>query len=95
MTKSVFEALWKQMRGQVKSWWNKFTDDDLERVAGNYDQFLGLIQTRYSYTRQQAEEEFDQRRASLREILAKRVEKEFERRLAKIQTRQQNYDLTR
>jgi len=61
MNKYVFEGKWKQLRGQAKVWWGKLTDDDLEKVGGNFDKFIGLLQEKYGYTRQQAEEEIQKR----------------------------------
>jgi len=61
MNNDVFEGKWKQIRGQAKVWWGKLTDDDLEKVGGKFDQFIGLLQAKYGYTRQQAEEEYKKR----------------------------------
>jgi uncharacterized protein YjbJ (UPF0337 family) len=61
MNNDVFTGKWKQIRGQVKVWWGKLTDDDLEKVDGNFDKLIGLLQTKYGYTRQQAEEEYNKR----------------------------------
>jgi len=61
MNKEVFEGRWDEMRGQVKEWWGKLTDDDLERVRGKADQLIGVIQEKYGYTREHAEEEFNRR----------------------------------
>jgi len=44
MNKDVFEGKWKQLRGRAKELWGKLTDDDLERVGGKFDQFVGLLQ---------------------------------------------------
>jgi uncharacterized protein YjbJ (UPF0337 family) len=49
------------MRGQAKEWWGKLTDDDLEQAGGKADQLIGLLQQKYGYTREQAEEEFERR----------------------------------
>jgi len=51
------------MRGQAKDWWGKLTDDDLERVGGKYDKFVGLLQEKYGYTRERAAEEINRRTA--------------------------------
>jgi uncharacterized protein YjbJ (UPF0337 family) len=59
MNKDILEGKWKQMRGQAKTWWGKLTDDDLDRAAGKYDVLAGLIQEKYGYTRQRADEEID------------------------------------
>jgi uncharacterized protein YjbJ (UPF0337 family) len=61
MNNNVFEGKWKQMRGQAKVWWGKLTDDDLEKVGGKFDKLIGLLQEKYGYTQQQAEEEYRQR----------------------------------
>jgi uncharacterized protein YjbJ (UPF0337 family) len=49
------------MRGNAKTWWGKLTDDDLDRAAGKYDVLAGLLQEKYGYTRQRADEEIDKR----------------------------------
>jgi uncharacterized protein YjbJ (UPF0337 family) len=35
---------WKQMRGDLKSWWGKLTDDDLEWIGGQKDKLIGALQ---------------------------------------------------
>ena len=66
MNQDVFEGKWKQVRGQAKEWWGKLTDDDLDRVGGKYEQFVGLIQQKYGYTRERAEAEIDRRAAEIK-----------------------------
>jgi uncharacterized protein YjbJ (UPF0337 family) len=57
MNKDIFEGKWKQVRGEIRGWWGKLTDDDLDKVGGQYEVFVGLLQEKYGYSRQQAEEE--------------------------------------
>ena len=59
MNKDVFEGKWKQVRGEAKVWWAKLTDDDLDKVAGHFEVFVGLLQEKYGYSREQAEEEIE------------------------------------
>ena len=59
MNKDIFEGKWKQMRGQIKVSWGKLSDDDLERVGGKYDKFVNLLQEKYGFSRERAEEEVD------------------------------------
>jgi uncharacterized protein YjbJ (UPF0337 family) len=59
MNKDIFEGKWKELRGQAKEWWGELTDDDLEQVGGKAEQFIGLLQQKYGYTREQADQEFD------------------------------------
>jgi uncharacterized protein YjbJ (UPF0337 family) len=61
MNNYIFVGKWKQIRGQAKVWWGKLTDDDLEKVGGNYDKLTGLLQEKYGYTREQAEKEIEKR----------------------------------
>jgi uncharacterized protein YjbJ (UPF0337 family) len=61
MNNDIFEGKWKQIRGEAKSWWGKLTDDDLERAAGKFDVFTGLLQEKYGYSRQAAADEIDKR----------------------------------
>ena len=61
MNKDVFEGKWKQLRSQVKIWWGKLTDDDLDKIRGNFDKLIGLLQQKYGYTREKAPEEWNKR----------------------------------
>ena len=61
MNKDIFAGKWKEMRGQLREWWGELTDDDLERAAGKADQLIALLQQKYGYTREKAEQEFDRR----------------------------------
>jgi uncharacterized protein YjbJ (UPF0337 family) len=61
MNHDVLAGKWKQMRGQVKQWWGKLTDDDLDRIDGGMDKLAGALQERYGWDRDQAEREMKQR----------------------------------
>ena len=54
------EGMWKQMRGSMKQKWGQFTDSDFEQIAGSRDKFVGRLQERYGYTREQADKELSQ-----------------------------------
>lgn len=57
MNHDVMIGKWKQVRGKVKQWWGKLTDNDLDLIGGRYEELVGLIQERYGHTRDQAEKE--------------------------------------
>jgi len=57
MNRDILEGKWKQLRGRVKETWGKLTDDDLDRVDGRMDRLAGLLQAKYGYAREKAEEE--------------------------------------
>jgi uncharacterized protein YjbJ (UPF0337 family) len=61
MNQDILAGKWKQMRGELKTWWGKLTDDDFDRISGQKDKLVGLIQERYGYTREQAEQEVERR----------------------------------
>lgn len=52
---------WNELRGQIKLWWGKLTNDDLQKINGKYTLLVGLLQERYGYTRPQAEHEINRR----------------------------------
>lgn len=60
MNQDVFEGRWRQMRGTLKSWWGKLTDDDLDRIGGQKDKLIGWVQEKYGYTRDKAQQEVEQ-----------------------------------
>jgi uncharacterized protein YjbJ (UPF0337 family) len=49
------EGNWKQFKGQLKEKWGRFTDDELDVVAGKRDQFLGKLQEKYGITKDEAQ----------------------------------------
>jgi uncharacterized protein YjbJ (UPF0337 family) len=61
MNTDILKGKWKQMRGELKTWWGDLTDDDLDRIEGERDKLIGLLQERYGYTRERAEAEVDYR----------------------------------
>jgi uncharacterized protein YjbJ (UPF0337 family) len=59
MNQDILEGKWNQMRGEVRTWWGKLTDDDLNRVKGNLEKLSGALQERYGYSKQEAQSEID------------------------------------
>lgn len=56
---SLLETKWKRIRGKVKQQWNTLTEEDLNNIDGSREVLIGVLQEKYSYTRQQAEMEVD------------------------------------
>jgi uncharacterized protein YjbJ (UPF0337 family) len=48
-------AKWKLFKGSVKQEWGKFTDDDLDYIAGTRDKLIGRLQEKYGFTKEEAE----------------------------------------
>src|SRR5262249_61642750 len=57
MNQDILAGKWKQMRGQVKQWWGKLTDDDLDRIDGTMDKLAGTLQERYGWERDEVDRE--------------------------------------
>ena len=39
---------WIQFKGELKQRWGRFTDEDLQRIEGNYGEFVEKVQERYA-----------------------------------------------
>ncbi len=47
MNKDQFKGNWQQFKGELKSKWGEFTDDDLMQIEGDAEKFAGKVQERY------------------------------------------------
>ncbi len=65
--KSVLVEHWSQLRAPILVWWNHLNDHDLDQINGDYDALVRLLQKRYSWNRQVAEEQVDPRIAEFQE----------------------------
>ena len=57
MNKDVFEGKWKQVRGEVRGWWGKLTDNDLTVIDGKRDVLAGKLLASYGHTKERVEKE--------------------------------------
>lgn len=57
MMSNVLSGKWKQLRGEIKRQWGKLTDDDFDRIDGDWDKFVGKLQERYGRSRDEADSE--------------------------------------
>jgi uncharacterized protein YjbJ (UPF0337 family) len=48
---------WQHFTALVKKKWDKLTDADLTTFGGQSDQLAGILQRKYGYTREQADQE--------------------------------------
>jgi len=55
LDQDVLGGKWQQLQGALRERWGELTDDDLMQIAGKRDRFLGILQERYGYSRQEAE----------------------------------------
>ena len=59
MNSNELESKWQKLKGEIRSQWGKLTDDDLERIAGNKDKLIGVVQERYGYVWDEARQMVD------------------------------------
>jgi uncharacterized protein YjbJ (UPF0337 family) len=59
MNKDILKGKWMQVKGDVRSWWGKITDDDVDMIQGDGEKLIGKLQERYGYSREQAEKEMN------------------------------------
>jgi uncharacterized protein YjbJ (UPF0337 family) len=59
MNKDIVKGRWKEIKGMVKQKWGKFTEDDITRMQGTYDELAGSLQKKYGYQKDQAEKELN------------------------------------
>jgi uncharacterized protein YjbJ (UPF0337 family) len=60
MSPETFKGKWNQVQGDMKVWWGKLSDNDIRAIEGSRDRLADILQTRYGYDRERAEEEIDQ-----------------------------------
>jgi uncharacterized protein YjbJ (UPF0337 family) len=53
------KASGNRYEGKPRFGWGKLTDDDLDKVAGQFEVFVELLQEKYGCSREQAEEEIE------------------------------------
>ena len=61
MSPETFTQQWAQIRPHLREWWDQLTEQDIEQIAGQHDQLVRVIQERYQYLRERAQDEVNQR----------------------------------
>jgi uncharacterized protein YjbJ (UPF0337 family) len=59
MNEDIMKGKWKEIKGGIKETWGKLTDDDLTQIEGKQEKLLGLLQQRYDYSKEKAEQEYE------------------------------------
>lgn len=61
MNEDILRGQRKQVQGQIRAWWGQLTNDEVEEIGGKTEKLLGLLQEKYGYSRERAEEEVQRR----------------------------------
>ena len=56
MIKDFSEANWKKFR----KWWKKRSDNQITKANSKREQYIGILQKRYGYTKEKATSELDE-----------------------------------
>ena len=60
MNEDIFKGKWKELKGRVKAKWGNLTDDDVTKVEGQSEKLVGILQKKYGYSKDKAQEEYNQ-----------------------------------
>lgn len=60
MNLDIVKGNWKTLTGEAKIQWSNLTDDDLLNVEGHREKLLGLLQVKYGYAKERAEQEVEE-----------------------------------
>jgi len=58
VNEDIFKGKWSELKGEAKKKWGKLTDDDLMVISGQKEKLVGVLQTKYGYAKEKAEEEY-------------------------------------
>ena len=59
MNSDIIKGNWKEIKGKIRQQWGKFTDDDVSKMQGTYEELTGKLQSTYGYQKDQADKEID------------------------------------
>ena len=67
MNWDVIKGNWLQLKGKAREQWGDLTDDEFDKVAGEKDQFVGMLQEKYGKSRDDIETDVDRWADSLKD----------------------------
>ncbi len=53
----IIEGHWKELKGKVQQEWGKFTNDDVLKMKGTFNELEGMLQQKYGYEKAEAEKQ--------------------------------------
>jgi uncharacterized protein YjbJ (UPF0337 family) len=52
---------WEPLRPQLRSWWDRLSEADLMAIDGQKDRLISIVQQRYGYPQERAQQEVERR----------------------------------
>lgn len=60
MDTDIAQGKWKQIKGAVQAKWGSVTDDEFDKVDGNRERLVGLLQEKYGRQKDQIRKEVNE-----------------------------------
>jgi len=54
MNNDILKGSLKELKGKAKILWGKLSDDEISKIDGKKDEFIGSIQKKYGYSQEEA-----------------------------------------
>ena len=71
MNEDILKGKWKEIKGGIKEKWGDLTDDDITQIEGEQEKLVGVLQAKYGYTKEKAQEEYNDFTAKYKDPLPK------------------------
>lgn len=59
VTEDILKVQWNELKSEVQRRWTKLTDSDITSVNGSHEKLIAVLQSRYGYSQEKAQAEFD------------------------------------
>jgi uncharacterized protein YjbJ (UPF0337 family) len=56
MNNDVIKGKWKEIKGDLQKMWGNITDDEWEKTKGDAGSIAGVLQQRYGYAKDEAQQ---------------------------------------
>lgn len=58
MNEEIIKGKWTEIKGAIKEQWGDLTDDELVEIEGKTEKLSGILQTKYGYSKEKAEQAY-------------------------------------
>ena len=69
MDTKTIEKNWAELKGKIKSKWNKFSDEEIESIKGDLNQLAGKVQKTYGIAKDQADHQYEEFKKSMQSLI--------------------------
>ncbi len=69
LNRQAIDKNWSELKGKIKSKWNKFSDDEVEGVKADLNQICGKVQQHYGVGKDNAENQYQDFKKSVETLI--------------------------